>query len=125
MAPFAVCSNQLCDYFTDLELDCGNTTRCPRCRSKTLTACQSCRKEITEEGVDGKFTMCNFCDHDVRRAPPPTVDRAAEEQERRTEIAVKRLEELILLVMEKVAAEAGITQEDLAEAFEAGTEGNI
>jgi hypothetical protein len=71
--------------------------------------------------VDGTFTSCSSCGADVRRIRPPVVSREAEERERRIAIALRGLEELTLLVMEKVAAQAGITQEQLAEACEEGT----
>lgn len=115
MAPFAVCSNPLCNFLIDLEFDYANGP-CSRCCSPLLTACQSCHTETIEEGVGGGFTSCSFCGADVRRLPPPVVDREAEKRERRITIALMCLDELIVLVMQKVAAQAGITLEELAEA---------
>jgi hypothetical protein len=113
-----------CRFFTDLEFDYPNGP-CPQCCSKLVSACQSCHREIFEEGVDGGYTQCYFCGADVRRLPPPIVDDEAEGRERRIAIACATLDEVVLLVMQKVAAQAGITQEELAEACEGGTEDGI
>jgi hypothetical protein len=48
-------------------------------------------------------------------APPPITGRVAQDLDRRIELAVKCLDELVALVMERIASKSRLTSEELIE----------
>jgi len=52
---------------------------------------------------------------------PPTIGHDAEDREKRLAAAVKCLDELIIIIMERIAAQSRIDEEELASACQAGT----
>ena|SRR6202035_4939141 len=126
MAPFAVCTNPKCDFVMDLWFDRRNGNSadepdkdapCPLCGSNKTDWCPRCYCLINELEPSGAITRCHNCGADLRTtAPPPITHHLAEDLKRRMALAVKCLDELVVLLMERIAAKARITDEELIQA---------
>jgi hypothetical protein len=126
MAPFAICCNPSCDFFMDLYCDrrLGQVkpdaaAPCPICGWAKTDWCAKCRTTIEDLGPNGTF--CEHCGADLKKAPL-VIDRAAEDRQKRLAMAVKCLDELIIIVMERIAAESRIDEEELASACQTATD---
>jgi hypothetical protein len=122
MAPFAICTNPVCNYFVDLITDARNgepvtvpVTPCPICRWDMTDSCGHCRQSIYYPGPDGTLAQCQNC-RGNRRGRPTIPDLTGERREKRLQAAVVCLDELIVIVMERLAANSQIDVEDLASA---------
>ena len=66
----------------------------------------------------GNLSTCELCGTDLK-TPPIVADPDAVQRQERLDAAVKCLDELIVIVMERIAVQHRIDEEDLAEACKA------
>jgi hypothetical protein len=103
--------------------DPDHAAPCPICGWAKTNVCLSCHLALgfTKEGR--KITECSHCGADVRRIPLPRIaDPRVEELEKRIVVALKCLDELVVIVMQRIALMSRIDEEDLVEAFGMGIE---
>jgi hypothetical protein len=128
MAPFAICSNPSCHFFMDLCCDRRNgqhepqvTAPCPICGWKKTDWCPHCHCSINETPLGTSVPRCDLCGADLK-GTPITINPNAIEQQKRLDDAVKCLDELIIIIMERIAAQHRIDEEELASACRAEPE---
>jgi hypothetical protein len=99
----------------DWDTDPDILAPCPTCGWTKTNKCLSCHQLVWPLHEGEEVTLCCHCHADVRRIPF-RADRGAEEFERRLSLAVKCLDELVILVMGRIAVVSRIDAEDLIEA---------
>jgi hypothetical protein len=130
MAPFAICCNPSCDFFMDLccdrrmgQVEPQVTAPCPICGWKKTDWCPRCRCSINETPLETSPPRCDLCGADLKETPVIT-DLDATERQKRLDDAVKCLDQLIVIIMERVAVQHRIDEEELVSECQAEPKGD-